>query len=308
MADTKITGLTNFDSSNTPYWPPAPASDVIPIVDISDATMAASGTTKKISINNLLSSSPTASGALTVTGLVTAGSATITGALTVDTTTLKVDATNHRVGIGTASPASGYALDVRGNIAGGNGTIFGGITYSTRASVGSFSNHDLDLITNGQPVYIVTTAGVHTWINASTTAMTLNSTGLGIGASPQGKLHVSNGATIDSGLFTGLIIGASGTQSARTASFIKDTTTPYNLIVSVQDFTGGTTGSFIVRNGSTDQFSIDSSGNPIFQPSTTPATLGTNGMLTVNATSNTNLRFSYRGSDGTTRVANITLA
>ena len=103
MADTKITGLTNFDSSNTPYWPPAPASDVIPIVDISDNTMAASGTTKKISINNLLSSSPTATGALTVTGLVTAGSASITGDLTVDTSTLKVDSGANKVGIGTTT-------------------------------------------------------------------------------------------------------------------------------------------------------------------------------------------------------------
>jgi hypothetical protein len=42
--------------------------------------------------------------ALTVAGLVTAGSATITGDLTVDTSTLKVDSTNNRVGIGTAAP------------------------------------------------------------------------------------------------------------------------------------------------------------------------------------------------------------
>ena len=49
--------------------------------------------------------------ALTVAGLVTAGSATITGALTVDTTTLVVDATNDRVGMGTATPGS--RLDVR---------------------------------------------------------------------------------------------------------------------------------------------------------------------------------------------------
>jgi len=58
---------------------------MIPIVDVSD-TPPASGNTKRISINNILSSSPTASGALTVTGLVTAGSATITGAATVGTT------------------------------------------------------------------------------------------------------------------------------------------------------------------------------------------------------------------------------
>ena len=79
MADTKITALTALTAAD-------PINDVIPIVDVSDTSMAASGTTKKISVNNILSSSPTASGALTVTGLVTAGSATITGAATVGTT------------------------------------------------------------------------------------------------------------------------------------------------------------------------------------------------------------------------------
>ena len=79
MADVKITALTVLTAAD-------PANDVIPIVDVSDTSMAASGTTKKISVNNILSSSPTASGALTVTGLVTAGSATITGAATVGTT------------------------------------------------------------------------------------------------------------------------------------------------------------------------------------------------------------------------------
>jgi hypothetical protein len=53
---------------------------------------------------------------------------------------------------------------------------------------------------------------------------------------------------------------------------------------------------------------VDANGNLILKSSNTPATLANNGELTVNATSNTNLRFSYRGSDGTTRVANITLA
>ena len=106
MADTKITALTALTAAD-------PINDVIPIVDVSDTSMAASGTTKKISVNNILSSSPTASGALTVTGLVTAGSATITGDLTVDTSTLKVDSTNNRVGIGTATPT--VPLYVTGN-------------------------------------------------------------------------------------------------------------------------------------------------------------------------------------------------
>jgi len=36
--------------------------------------------------------------------------------------------------------------------------------------------------------------------------------------------------------------------------------------------------------------------------------LSTNGKLTVTATSNTNLRFSYVGSDGVTRTADLTLS
>jgi hypothetical protein len=69
--------------------------------------------------------------------------------------------------------------------------------------------------------------------------------------------------------------------------------------------TNGTAGGVFTP---TPVMTLDASGNLILLSSNTPATLTTNGQLTVNATSNTNLRFSYRGSDGTTRVANITLA
>jgi hypothetical protein len=69
MADTKITALTALTAAD-------PASDVLPIVDISDTTMAASGTTKKISVNNILGAGGTA----------TLASAAITGAATVGTT------------------------------------------------------------------------------------------------------------------------------------------------------------------------------------------------------------------------------
>ncbi len=94
MADAKISALTNLTAAD-------PANDMIPIVDVSE-TPPASGNTKRISINNILAASGTA----------TLASATITGDLTVDTSTLKVDSANNRVGIGTASPAS--ALDVNG--------------------------------------------------------------------------------------------------------------------------------------------------------------------------------------------------
>jgi hypothetical protein len=107
MADSKITALTALTAAD-------PVNDMFPVVDVSDTSMAASGTTKRISANNILSSSPTASGALTVTGLVTAGSATITGALTSNGgfTTSGVGA---YVAIqGSGNPATGSGIEMSG--------------------------------------------------------------------------------------------------------------------------------------------------------------------------------------------------
>jgi len=67
-------------------------------------------------------------------------------------------------------------------------------------------------------------------------------------------------------------------------------------------------GAFSFQNSNGKLLEVGSDGNIILYSSTTPTPLTVNGQLTVNATSNTNLRFSYRGSDGVTRVANITLA
>jgi len=116
MADTKITALAAIATVD-------PAADVLPIVDISDTSMAASGTTKKVTSNQILGAGGTATlasatitGAATVgttlgvTGVSTLASAVVTGALTVDTATLVVDPTNDRVGIGTTTPA--YKLEV----------------------------------------------------------------------------------------------------------------------------------------------------------------------------------------------------
>ena len=98
MADSKITALTAISTVD-------PTADPLVIVDVSDTSMAASGTTKKSTINQLLGAGGTA----------TLASATITGALTVDTTTLVANAAGYadRVGIGTATP--GAALEVSGS-------------------------------------------------------------------------------------------------------------------------------------------------------------------------------------------------
>jgi hypothetical protein len=87
MADSKITALTALTAAD-------PVNDMFPVVDVSDTSMAASGTTKKISVNNILGASGTA----------TLASASITGAATVGTTlgVTGVSTLTGAVGVGAA--------------------------------------------------------------------------------------------------------------------------------------------------------------------------------------------------------------
>jgi hypothetical protein len=164
MPDTKITALTALTAAD-------PANDMFPVVDVSDTTMAASGTTKRISINNILACSPTA----------TLASATITGDLTVDTSTLKVDSANDAVGIGTTSPTTyGAKLAVIGS---GNGIL----------AVGQASSYTT-FQSNGQDFYLNMKGSGSTIFrlgSGDTTAMTLNSTGLGVGDSPASNTRLT---------------------------------------------------------------------------------------------------------------------
>ena len=182
MADSKITALTSIGTSTDPVL------DQMVIVDVSDGSMAATGTTKKVSLNQLLSSNPSATGGLTLSGALAAGSATITGDLTVDTSTLKVDSALNKVGIGVATLTGLSTLNVAGDIAitsdlvlknsGGTaqGYLFGssGINYRVIA---------------GQP---------HVWQEGGSDLMRLNSTGLGVGVTPAGTggcLQLKSGIT-----------------------------------------------------------------------------------------------------------------
>jgi len=187
MADTKITALTALTAAD-------PANDVIPIVDVSDTSMAASGTTKKISVNNILGASGTA----------TLASATITGDLTVDTSTLKVDSTNNRVGINTATPVAGVALHVCDNVFGASlssGVRFGnsGNNYYFDQLIvtdgSSNPSYQLKFATHNLAKYFYGGGNNYwEWYANNTLGMTLNSTGLGIGASPSYNIH-TRGAT-----------------------------------------------------------------------------------------------------------------
>jgi len=111
MADLKISQLTAISVLT-------PATDVLPVVDVG-------GVTKKITTNQILGSGGTA----------TLASATITGNLTVDTSTLKVDSTNNRVGIGTATPTQ--QLDVSGGRTG----LFSGDNFSLALARTSAQNN-----------------------------------------------------------------------------------------------------------------------------------------------------------------------
>ena len=87
------------------------------------------------------------------------------------------------------------------------------------------------------------------------------------------------------------------------ASIINATTTNG---VAVQ---GDNSGSLQLQtNSGTTAVTIDTSQNTILQAQTTAPSLTVNGQLVMNLTSNTNLRISVRGGDGTTRVVNLTLA
>jgi len=172
MPDTKITALTAIGAN-----PIIPATFPIPMVDLTDTSMAASGTTKKVTVNQILGAGGTA----------TLASATITGDLTVDTNTLFVDSANNRVGIGTASPSE--ALHI--NRASGNG-VFTRFQDAANSNYIGTDNSNFRVINSAsQDLLNIQQLGVFAFGDgAGGTRMTLNSTGLGVGGSPTTKLDV----------------------------------------------------------------------------------------------------------------------
>jgi hypothetical protein len=178
MADTKITALAAITTVD-------PAADVLPIVDISDTSMAASGTTKKITSNQILGSGGTA----------TLASATITGDLTVDTNVLKVDSANNRVGINFTSPT--VPLYVQGSNATATAIMQDETNGAKLRLLANSINFDLSNGGGGGDIAVSGANPLTFRINGSE-QMRLNSTGLGVGVTPSGSggcLQLKSGIT-----------------------------------------------------------------------------------------------------------------
>ena len=231
MADTKITALTALTAAD-------PINDVIPIVDVSDTSMAASGTTKKISVNNILSSSPTASGALTVTGLVTAGSATITGAATVGTTlgVTGVSTLTGNVGVGvTPTNVAGHTrVEIKGS---GSGNL------TLRTASGNAAARDWQVACN------LDTFGELNFRQGASTGAEPNSGTTRMVLTAAGDVSVSTGnvvmATSGKGIDFSAVTGGTGTATANVLNDYEEGT----FTATVLGSTVAGVGVYTVNNG-----------------------------------------------------------
>ena len=129
--------------------------------------------------------------------LVTPGNLDVTTGLTVDTTTLVVDATNNRVGLGTSSPAS--LLDVKGSTGNSVITLNSAAAIDSYPSIGKLRFYSNDNSTNSSgEVGSVEVIGVGTWNGASNNAaMTFNLIqGLAGTTSPQEAMRIDSSGNL----------------------------------------------------------------------------------------------------------------
>jgi len=188
MPDTKITALTAIGAN-----PIIPATFPIQMVDLTDTSMAASGTTKKVTVNQILGAGGTATlASATITGDLTAG-----GNVGFGTTNLTSVAGYNSLKINNAT--NGAIIDLA------QGNAYKGRLVATASDFAFQTAGTIPIImqVGGNNSYRIDTAGLFTWYDgAGGTRMTLNSTGLGVGVVPSTyKLEVGNGSVDARALF-----------------------------------------------------------------------------------------------------------
>ena len=167
-----------------------------------------------------------------LTSVGTLTSLAVTGDLTVDTSTLKVDSTNNRVGVVNASPA--YTLDV-----GGNANVSTGSTYKV----------------NGVDTLSATTLG----------SAVVTSSLTSVGALNAGSITSGFGAIdIGADAFTGAGTGLTGTASGLTAGG--------NALLVTNTFTGAQIGTVTALTSTAAAMAINLATNNNFSHTTTENT------------------------------------
>jgi hypothetical protein len=188
-----------------------------------------------------------------------------------------------------------------GNLAIATGGVNAGFFGTIGSLVGSTSQNIAIWSTSGNGIVF------HTNGDSTARAIIDTSGNVGIGGAPAAAVAGNKKLQITGSNNSAVGLGTSSVNAAaRNWAVISNWNAFGDLVFQQSNALGGDP---LASGAGTSRMTLDASGRLILLASTTtPATLTTNGELTMTATSNTNLRFSYRGSDGTTRVANITLA
>ena len=254
MADLKISQLGSIVTV-------VPATDVLPVVQ--------GGTTYKVTPNQLLGAGGTANLA----------SATISGDLTVRTTGLILNTSGLGVGITPTSFGAGYGtIQVSGSTGSGfkmGSPTNGAFIYSDNTFLNILTETNIPhrFFVNNLQQHRIEALGVFTWLDgAGGTRMTLNSTGLGVGGSP------------DTGLFT---VGATTVTSATTPAVKINSNKAVFLITSDgatnaagttinYSWANGGQGPLIFRNAAiANVMTLDASGNLLVTRTSAGLTNGT---------------------------------